>query len=647
MSELPPELRRLFADEAETRLARLSSELLRLEEEGASDPELVSSVFRDAHTLKGSAGMMGFTQFAEVAHRMEDLLERVRSGEVRPTTAMVDALLRAVDGLRAQVPALAEGTPDNEALAALAAQFDEPAPDASPEEAPPPTERAPAPQPDPAPAPRAAARDFVRVPVERLDELARLTSEAVSANVRLISALAERLGVGMSLPPESEELSALLRDIQRGTAQARMLPVGGVVEPLRRAVREVAREQGKEVRFEVEGGDTELDRSVLDRLSDPLLHLVRNAVDHGVEPPDQRAAEGKPRLATVRMTARPSGGSVVIAISDDGRGIDVGRVREVSGRDDGHEFAALFEPGFSTAREVTSVSGRGVGLDVVRAALAPLRGRVDVRSAPGRGATFTMTVPLTVAAVSCLVVDAGGRLLAMPLDCVARTAAPEPHHTPLSAVLGQAPPAVPRGSVVVVDDDRERAFSVAAIVGRRDYVVQGLSGASRASPMIAGAAVDAAGAVVLVLHPSALLDAADAVIEPVAALDEPPQPIRVLVVDDASIVREVQTRHLTEAGYEVRSAFDGVDALEQLQSWPADLILVDIEMPRMNGIELTRALRADPQLRGTAVLVLTSLGSEEDRRRGMEAGADGYLVKGTFAAEQLLEAVANLLGVEQ
>lgn len=646
MSELPPELRRLFADEAETRLARLSSELLRLEEQGASDPELVSSVFRDAHTLKGSAGMMGFTHFAEVAHRMEDLLEGVRSGEIRPTTAMVDALLRAVDGLRAQVPALAEGTPDNEALAALAAQFDEPPPGAAPEPPAPLSE----PEADaaPVPVPRAAARDFVRVSVERLDELARLTTEAVSANVRLISALAERLGAGMSLPPESEELSALLRDIQRGTAQARMRPVGGVVEPLRRAVREVAREQGKEVRFEVEGGDTELDRSVLDRLSDPLLHLVRNAVDHGVEPPDQRTAEGKPRLATVRMTARPSGGSVVIAISDDGRGVDIARVREVSGRDDGHEFAALFEPGFSTAREVTSVSGRGVGLDVVRAALAPLRGRVDVRSEPGRGATFTMTVPLTVAAVSCLVVDSGGRLLALPLDSVARTAAPEPHHTALSAVLGEASPAVPRGSVVVVDDDRERAFSVAAIVGRRDYVVQGLSGTSRASPMIAGAAVDAAGAVVLVLHPGALLDAAEAGVDDItAAPDEATAPMRVLVVDDAHIVREVQTRHLAAAGYEVRSAFDGVDALEQLESWPADLVLVDIEMPRMNGIELTRALRADPRLRGTAVLVLTSLGSEEDRRRGMEAGADGYLVKGTFEAEQLLEAVANLLGVEQ
>jgi two-component system chemotaxis sensor kinase CheA len=663
MSDLPPELRRLFLDEAATRLARLSEELLRLEEHGATEPGLVASVFRDAHTLKGSAGMMGFPDFAEVAHRMEDLLEGVRSGERAPTPALVDALLVAVDGLRENLDAMAAGGPDKEALAALAERVTamaqgeavadrartEPTPAPPPVEQQPPQPQPPQPQPpQPAKAQPRADRHVVRVPVALLDTVTRLTDEAGNAHSRLVSALTERLGPGAALPSELDELAGLLRDLHDHGSRARMVPVGDAAEPLRRAVRDLARSLGKDVRFELVGGETELDRSVLDRLADPLLHLVRNAVDHGVEPPAERVAAGKPEEAVVRLSARPAGSQVVITVSDDGRGVDIGRVQALTGAaDEDSALEALFHPGFSTAGKVTSVSGRGVGLDVVSAALDPLRGRVDVRTNPGRGAAFVKTVPLTVAAVVCVVVEVGGQHFALPLDRVVTIAAAAPEHVSMAAVLGLPVRRTPQASLVVTDGERQRRFAVAGVADLRELVIKGLGRVMPPVPVVAGAAIDHAGRVVVVLDTEALLDRASAA--PTAAEDAPrtppaERPPRILVVDDDTVVREAQHVLLARAGYDVRTAFDGADALERLREWPADLVLADVQMPVMDGLAFTQAVRADPELRGTAVIIVTSLGSELDRRRGMEAGADGYLVKTTFTDERLLDAVAGLLG---
>jgi two-component system chemotaxis sensor kinase CheA len=465
--------------------------------------------------------------------------------------------------------------------------------------------------------------------------------EAAAAHTRLRSALAERLGRGVALPPESDELGGLLRDLQDQASRARMVPVAGVVEPLRRAAREVARAQGKDVRFEVVGEDTELDRAVLSRLSDPLLHLVRNAVDHGVEPPAERAARGKQAHGTVRLEAAPRGGTVQIVVSDDGRGIDLDRV-QAAAPDHPDPLDAIFQPGFSTAETITDVSGRGVGLDVVRAALDPLRGRVEVRSEPGRGAAFVMTVPLTVAAVECLIVEVAGRPYALPVDHVAATLPAEPHHTSLAAVLDLEIHRPPQAAMVLSDGEREATFAVASVVDRRDLVITGLGRAMPPVPVVSGAAIDSDGHVVIVLDPVRLLDRADRAPRPI-----PEHRARILVVDDAAVVRQVQHAALTRAGYEVQTAVDGADALARLRAWPADLVLVDIEMPVMDGLDFTVALRNDPALRGTAVLMLTSLGSDESRRRGMEAGADGYLVKGRAGADDVLEAVARLLGRER
>lgn len=642
MSNLPPELVQLFKDEAGARLARLSEQLLQLEESGPA-PELVDSLFRDAHTLKGSAGMMGFRDFAEVAHRMEDLLHGIRSGERPPTSPLIDALLAAVDGMRSQLAAVIEGTADAAALADLEMRLlsAAEAPAAAPPPPPPPS-----PATGPAAAPMTTAEDaFARVPVARVDAMARLAGEASAAHTRLVASLADRLGPGVSLPADVFALGAVLHELEARTGQARMVPLAGVVEPLRRAVRDIAKAQDKAVRFEVEGEDTELDRGVLDRLGDALLHLVRNAVDHGVEAPVERVQRGKKAQAVVRVSARQQGRDVVVAVTDDGRGIDLDRVKQAAGAPDLTDAEALerlFHAGFSTASEVTSVSGRGVGLDVVRSALAPVRGRADVRTERGRGTTFVITVPLTVASVPCLIMRCDGRVYALALSSVIASRPVREGDEPLGSVLG-VPVLEPRAAIVVTDGERKRSFSVDELIEQRDVVVKGL-GALPPIPVVAGAAIGPDGTPLVVLDVAGLLDRAPA--ESIAPEPEPEaehEP-RVLVVDDDAVFREAQHTLLARAGYDVRTAVDGLDALSQLRRWPADLALVDIEMPLLDGFALTEAIRVDPLLRGMAVLVLTSLGSEDDRRRGMEAGADAYIVKGTFDADGLLDAVARLLG---
>ena len=665
MSGIPQELIDLFTDEAATRLARLSEQLVRLETTAADGPdraEVVDSVFRDAHTLKGSAGMMGFRAFAQVAHRMEDLLQGVRDRTREPTPQLTDALLAAVDGLRRHLPSVVAGESDEAALAQLEMQLLA-AGEAAAEAAPPaPATADPA---DPAatsgavPAagrPAAAEEGVARVPLARIDAMVRLTGEAAAAHSRLVHALHDRLGDTAELPTEVHSLGTMIRELEARTTQARTVPLATVLEPLRRTVRDIAKEQSKAVRLDVEGEEVELDRGVLDRLSDALIHLVRNAVDHGIEPPVDRVQAGKKAQAVVKVSARQRGRGVEVSVSDDGRGIDLDRVRTASnepGLSDEEAVERLFQPGFSTAGAVTSVSGRGVGLDVVRAALAPVRGRVDVRTVKGKGTTFVLDVPLTVAAVSSIIVRCDGRQYAITLAAVDGMRPPEPDDTPLGAVLG-VPVLHPTATVVLRDGERRRAFSVDEVVARRDTVVKAV-GALPAVPIVAGASIDADGRVLVVLDAGALLDAAEhgafdeplaapTVEDPVEQAEDPAPGRRALVVDDDAVAGQVLSSMLTRAGYEVRTAANGLEALDVLRDWPADVALVDVTMPVMDGLTLTRTLRSDPVLRGTAVLMLTSLGSEADRRRGMDAGADGYIVKGAYTEAALVERVAGLLG---
>ena len=702
--------RAMFAEEAEGRLATLSELLLELERNGA-DQELLSSVFREAHTLKGAAAVVGLADVLRVAHAMEEILEGLRRGDASATPELVDALLGAVDGMREMVPAVLAGDDRGDhadrLVAALRTHRPAPVPPvdnrrtATPDSAtlppggaepgagsvpaapgpPPPAPAAPGPPP-PAPAHRSRRRS-IRLPVERLDDMVRLVGEASAAALRVGRLVTDQLGADPAGVPELGDLTRILERLQERTLQARMVPFGTIAEPLRRAGRDLARSLGKAVELEVRGQETELDRGVLEQVADPLLHLVRNAVDHGIEPPEGRLAAGKPPLGTVTVQAMQLGSEVVVTVTDDGRGIDLERVRQRAGEagdrldgvGDDEALYAIFRSGLSTAATVSEVSGRGVGLDVVRTSLAAVRGRVEVHSEPGSGCEFRLSVPITLAVLPCLLVETAGRRFAIPMHSVVSAEAAgwsEDHVegqvvirvrdqvlpvSDLAATLdssgGRAEaPAGDRPAVVVASMTRRHAFRVDTLLGQRNVVVKDLGRLLPRLGLLAGAALEPDGSILLVLDVSGLVDRArwirsaggPARAAAPAELPAPAEPASILVVDDTAVVRELERSILEQAGYRVRTAGDGHQALAALADAPADLVVTDVDMPNCDGLQLTRSIRAEPSLAGLPVLVVTSKSTDADRRRALEAGADAYLRKGDLDQRALLEVVGRLLG---
>ncbi len=727
----------LFSQEAEQRMTRLGQLVMDLEQAASPGaeptdsttgtlPELIVEIFREVHTLKGAAAVVGFEAVGQYAHAVEEKLGQLRAGTATPTPAIVDALLAAIDRLGSMIWEAVDGHETNELasrevlaqldvaftlsapLPAVAAELPNPeqveqlverrlqaaaVPEAAVPEvaAAPAASAAPAAQPAPARLARSAhARESgstVMVPIERLDELVRMVGEAAAAHLRVGRVLMERLGTEPSTLPEFSELSRVLNGLQERAMRTRMVPVSTITDQLQRAARDAARTLGKDVRWEVRGESTELDRGVLHQMSDALLHLVRNAVDHGVDSPAERIAAGKPPQATVRLHAMQLGSEVIITVSDDGAGIDLIRIRDHAARmgidatnlSDDEALQLIFRSGFSTARFVSDISGRGVGLDAVRASAESARGRVEVRSEPGSCTEFRLIVPITLAVLRCLLVEAAGQRFALPLHRVA-LAQNEASSTMLHAegrcviqldgrpvpvsdladVLDMPVHRTGSGTLVVVNGTLGRhAFVVDELVGQRDVVVKGLSPLVPRLELIAGASVEPDGSILLVLDPPGLIDRArrdtrrsvrvtgsGLTGDDAAPGNEPRRRTgRLLVVDDALTVRELQRSILERAGFDVRVAGDGIEALALLDIEPADLVLTDVEMPRMDGFTLTETIRSRPELSNIAILILTSLASDDDRRRGMEAGADGYIVKSSFDEQSLLAAVDRLVGM--
>lgn len=683
------QIRALFAEEAEVRLANLGQLLLQLEQ-AADDETLIRSVFRELHTIKGSSAVAGLDEVSRLAHGLEELVEELRAERRAVTPEVIDILLAGTDRLGeaisrtlaadAHAPLPAGGAVEVPATGAAGPLPAVVRPVGAKVVLRPPAEHQPARAgavllPDPAGGTGGGA---VLVPMERLDELVRLIGESASAHLRVGRMLKDRFGVDPASATEFNELSRSLNDLQDRTMRTRMVPVATITDRLQRAVRDLARAQGKDISWDARGTDTELDRGVLNQLSDSLLHLVRNAVDHGIETPAEREAAGKPAQATVRLHAMQLGSEVIIAVTDDGNGIDVDLVRQravLQGVDtDGmseHDLLQLtFRPGLSTTAFVTDVSGRGVGLDVVRANVEAGRGRVEVRSQAGEGTEFRIVVPITLAVLRCLLVEAGGQRFALPFHRVVLCQAHHPgdgasaEGRPMIWIDGQPvpvsgltdtlgrPSGPPAGGPVVVlaDTGHRHAFEVDRLLGQRDVVLKALSRLLPNLPAVAGASVEPDGSVLVVLDPPGLIQRARQAIRGAApaapaAKRHDPTRRRILVVDDALTVRELQRSILERAGFEVRVAVDGRQALAMLAEGPSDLVLTDIEMPVMDGFALTKAIRAHPPLANTPVLILTSRSSEADRQRGLDVGADGYIVKSGFEEGALLAAVHRLLGV--
>jgi two-component system, chemotaxis family, sensor kinase CheA len=709
-------------EEAKGHLERIVSGLLALES-APDDSAAIDGIFREAHTMKGAAGMVGMMRVSRLAHRLEDLLVELREGKRRATPELTDAMLRVVDGLGRLIASASSGDQDASDEAALERLLpSSPAPQPSIAKAEVASPRAPATaapvatrsvaatpplivgapalplevpfiatQPAvsavaPAtagPAPQAGGGRLDRkhldaatleVPVARIDELNRLVGEASAAQLRVGHVLGSELRLDPDGVTEYRELTKVINQLQEVTERTRMVPVATLEPILHRTVRDAARAAGKDVRWEMLGEDIEVDRGVLEELVSPLLHLVRNSVGHGVELPEQRLAVGKPPQAFVRLHATQVGSKVVIAISDDGAGINVVAVRasaaksgvDVTGLNEQESLHLIFRSGISTAKVLTEDSGRGVGLDVVATAVEAVHGSVEVVNHPGLGAEFRIVVPITLTVVQCLIVAIAGQSFALPLHRIIRML--DAQHVQvvsgrkLAVIDGVAVPVSNLGTLLglpTVDGGpwvllgtaaNAHAFQVETVLQKRDVVVRGLTGRLRDLEGVSGASIEPNGSILLVLDVPNLIERSDAIAETASRVVDkangPAHQLSVMVVDDALMVRELQRSILERGGYEVRTASDGAEALAKLAEQPADLVVTDLEMPNVDGFALISSIRAHPRLANIPVLIVSSRASEADHQRGLEAGADGYIVKASFDEAGLLSAVSRLLGRE-
>ncbi|MBC3373784.1 hybrid sensor histidine kinase/response regulator [Pseudomonas sp. SWRI92] len=737
----------LFSLEAEAQTQVLSAGLLALERDPTQADHL-ESCMRAAHSLKGAARIVGVDAGVSVAHVMEDCLVSAQERRLVLRAEHIDALLQGTDLLtRIATPGNSVGAEDVEAYVALLGRLLDPAATPAPTVVSPKDDLSAEPialemaepaSTEPAGPPTKKKRvteegeRVLRVTAGRLNSLLDLSSKSLVETQRLKPWLAtmlrlkrqqgnglraledlnvhlkdhvlslqaqEALGDARRLLAETQQLLAQeIAELDEFAWQAsqraqvlydtalacRMRPFADVLSGQARMVRDLGRSLGKQVRLEIEGEKTQVDRDVLEKLEAPLTHLLRNAVDHGIETPEQRVLAGKPAEGLIRLRASHQAGLLVLELADDGAGVDLERVRRsvvARGLSPEHTAASLSEeellaflflPGFSLRDKVTEVSGRGVGLDAVQHMVRQLRGAVVLEQTAGQGSRFHLEVPLTLSVVRSLVVEVGGEAYAFPLAHIERMCdlAPEDivqvegrqhfwhegrHVGLVAATQLLNRPATPNSDQtlkVVVIREREVIYGVAVerFIGERTLVVLPLDERlGKVQDISAGALLDD-GSVVLIVDVEDLLRSVEKLLdagrlERIARRNEAQSPRkRILVVDDSLTVRELERKLLLNRGYDVAVAVDGMDGWNALRAENFDLLITDIDMPRMDGIELVSLLRRDSRLQSLPVMVVSYKDREEDRRRGLDAGADYYLAKASFHDDALLDAVVELIG---
>ena len=717
-----------FATELEGSHRTLVSDTLALERD-SGDAERQRSVFRIMHTLKGAARAAGVPAIETLCHSMESELARAKAAGTPLTPLQLSLLLAVADAFADASQQLKRGEPVlEESVAALLRRMSG---RGSPFRAPPVTQqqtsayRAPVAHAEvklqhvpvtenvdgeettdepvlPLVIPalvlsgrQSESDDDVRIGISTLEglfavtgELLRLAARMEDQPLTLVRATSQvedplvrvaLVGIARRFDSDVRVLHTLSSRLIESVRHLRQRPFSDIVEALPRAARDISVSVGKPARLVVEGGDVEADRPVLELLREPLLHLVRNAVDHGLEQPADRSAAGKPAEGTIVVKASMRADLLRVTVSDDGAGINLDSLRRrlaESGRPiptKTRELAdSVFEDGFSTRGEITEISGRGVGLGIVRSAVESVGGGVHVSWREGAGTTFTMEVPVTVAVLRVVIADVGGYSVAIPtayVERISRIGSDEVRVVDGASVLPDMDSPIPLASLAsllgapFVDDkpsdgkvvairlesgSRRMAAVVRDVLDEREVVMRPLdvAGGGRKS-FLAGATLLPDGNVALVIDVPALLSrSADGSARGSVGFASAKAVTRrrILVVDDSITTRSLEESVLTASGYDVETAVDGVQALELLQHGEWDIVVSDIEMPRMDGIELCRRIRESPGTQALPLILVTSLDKPEDRLRGLEAGADAYITKSSFDQDTLLDTIRQLIG---
>jgi two-component system chemotaxis sensor kinase CheA len=673
MSDPDADLAELFRDESAQRLDQMDTALLAVES-GAAGAETIDSLFRNAHTIKGAAGMLGFDDVRALAHAAEDVLASMRAAEAFPPE-FAPPLLRATAALRAQINA--DGTAEpvagllKDLAACRAARTDEETPGSAPGAVPAAASNPASPATATASASPGATAGAgggdgrtLRVPAGKIDHLLDVAGEIMQYRTRLAHSLGGQAGQPEDVAEAFGAGERMLDDLRDTAVGMRTLPLAVIAGPLPRMVRDFARAAGKEVEFVVTGADTELDRVILESLSEPLGHLLRNAVIHGVESPAERERAGKPARGRVELRAASRGSFVEIVVADDGRGASPEVIGEA--RREGSLADVLAKPGYSTAEEVTDLAGRGVGLDAVRSYVHSLGGSLAVRSEPGQGMEVVQLLPVALALMEVLLFERAGAVYGVPLAVVEQVVMVTERLTlegrqaleiggssvpvaDFAALIGAAAP--PLGdqppALIISVAGRRAVVTCDALLGEEEVVVKPLGPLLAGLEGYLGASILGDGRIALLIEPAMLTRKSLGVPGPTVAraADGPAAATKILVVEDSFTVRELQRSILEAAGYSVATAHDGRDALAVLdQDAAISLVITDLEMPELDGIGLTRAIRADAARSSLPVVVVTSRADEEDRLRGIEAGADAYMGKRSFDQQALLATVERLVG---
>jgi two-component system chemotaxis sensor kinase CheA len=739
----------IFKAEATDYIATLQQGLLVLEK-NPNQPTVIDEMFRAAHTLKGCSRMMGFMDIQEIAHHLEDLFGVIKDKQLALSPEITNQALKGLDAITAIMEAVTRGqsadTDIKTICSALARATARPV--ASPEPAEPSgpnraanggsngSKPAPVPQPAPTVTHHGKPDELIRIPVSRIDALFNLIGELVVHKVKAshrassfrrlaqqttlvkkrmapltdlhgqgttgdtIRAIAEFQAAATeqqrqifelseSYGTEEQHLDPVIDELQYRVREMRLLPCSTIFDSFERLVRDVAQQEKREVRLVVEGEETQLDKKVLDVIKPCLVHLLRNAVDHGVEQPDDREAHGKPRQATIWLRASQQGGSAVIEVQDDGRGIDLDTIRQVARKkrvmaeaeldqlDDDDVRNLIFAPGFSTSPIITEISGRGVGMDVVRREVEQLRGTISVKSTPQVGTTITISLPLDVAIMKILLVHVNQQQFGLPLlavEEILRVKTAELHSlkgrlaipyrekilpvVPLADILGvprpetneerkqpTAPSELPL--VILKNGDRRVGFLVDQVANEEELFIKSLPQQLGAIRNVSGASLMATGDVVVILDAADLIASARKGNTVASASIRPQESVakrRILIAEDSMTTREFE-RHLLEShGYDVDTAVDGVDGLDKLLKGQYDLVVSDVQMPRMDGFEFCRNIRLRPDCNELPVIFVTTLDRDEEKRKGIEVGAQAYIVKGAFDQTNLLQTIDRLIG---
>lgn len=718
----------IFREEGSEYLKRLGDCLLQLEKE-PKNTTVLEEIFRNAHNLKGAARILGLTEIARIAHDLESIFSLAKDGKLDITAERIDAITESIDAINSLL---------NADIKEEAADIQEPVKQhqglAKTKEA-----RQETPVKFGRRLSDAQFLSTVKVPTEKLDNMMNQVGELIISKMRFeqrmdetnsLVALCEGLikdisrfkreeirlkgikktmayanqdkrgaeivgDISADLARLNDELIRFTSDfyenqidlgivtggLEESVKNIRMLPLSTIFETMPKMVRDLSRKLGKKIDLKMEGETIELDKRILEGLKDPMVHLITNCIDHGIEQPDERKNAGKNEDGTIKITAAPVGGYIEIAVEDDGRGISIDKIKEralkkglvtedmLSGLSNEQLINFVFEPGFSTSDIITDISGRGVGMDIVKKNIGDLNGLISIQSEYGKGSRIIIRVPLTLVTVRVILIECSSEVCALPetaIDRILNVKEEEIFTIGDSEVFRESGDILPIGrlshilgfskkeeeeteneypAIIIQGGDKKAAFIIDNIIGSETIILKNLTFPLTKVRNVSGAALLGDGRIAIVLNPADIIDSMKAVKPlPIKKFKEKEiEKKSVLVVDDSITTRTLEKNILESSGYDVTLAVDGLDAYNKLQMKIFDIIVLDVQMPNMDGFAFTEKTRNTQEFSNIPIILVTSLESEADKRRGIEVGADAYIVKRTFDQSNLLETIKRLI----